>query len=59
MAHFALGPGPCGKTVESLHEFRDREGFRILQRHTDGSCKAFTYPWSQIVGRIETEIETA
>lgn len=51
---FTLGPGRCGKTVESLDLIHTQESFKITQWHDDGSKKEFTYRIGDIVGRVQT-----
>lgn len=55
LTEFALGEGPCGKTVLNLTVGMDGQTLHISQRHTDGTVKDFHYMRSDIDGRIEVE----
>lgn len=50
---FTLGPGPCGKNVVRLETAIAEGCLTVSQTCSDGECKFFTYPMSQIAGRIE------
>lgn len=54
-AEFALGPGPCGKTVTRLAFKIDDACAWVLQEHEDETFKRFVYPLTQLHGRIEVE----
>lgn len=54
---FKTGPGPCGKTVTYFTTTRDDRHLTIIQKHTDGSHKKFTYRLSDIDGRIQEDWE--
>ena len=54
-AEFSLGRGPCGKTVDSLRFYSDRDYLSIRQTHDDGTEKRFLYRNDDIMGRVEVE----
>ena len=53
VAHFTLGPGPCGKDVLVLVVEYDAAGITIAQGHTDGTVAVFIYPMASLTGRVE------
>ena len=59
-AMFTLGLGPCGKVVERMDCDVVDGGAPVVaieQYCTDGTVKAFIYPFSQLTGRIELVYE--
>ncbi|QOC54204.1 hypothetical protein Atoyac1_24 [Aeromonas phage Atoyac1] len=49
---FKRGPGPCGKTVDSLKIAARQHGVSVLQHTECGEMKEFYYPYPELVGRI-------